>query len=676
MSFSSSRLLPIMLLLGTLLPAAPAIAQATPAATPAPTANATPATATGAAPVVDESALRYFARQGDEVRLRAEIARLSAIYPGWVPPADPLASGSTVDPMIQQLWDLFGKGDLDGAKDLIAKRQTTEPSWRPPSDFTDSLAGAEAGANIRSAVAKGDNATAIALAATHPELLTCQNPDLLWGLGEAFDETGRVARAVDAFSYLLKNCDNDRLATMQKAQALFDEDTVKTLLALGRTTADGQAEFAPIQLDLARRRVADVLNGIDRSADPDALAMVEAAAKADKAPDDLRLLGYYELSNNRNRQARTWFEQAYKSDNSPASATGLATAMLRLNDGVSAEALLNDMRDQTPELEAQYLAAASAMLAGDPPRSIDPIVLERIIEAATETRSAQVAQDLGWYAFAFGQTETALQWFDTALTYDATFEPAAYGQVVANQKLRKLDKVRALMRQWGPVSERIRLFGQPNAPTTVPTTPHPIVPGPLQPAVFRWDFGTKPMFMLVGEMTDSQRRSLAQCNTFRPIQSLGAAAALARGWCLLDISRDTEAEAAFRQATLSPSANIRTDAYYGHTLALLRLGLVDDAAISASAMPQTPDRVKTIQITLLGTTATTYYGLGRYNDVLQLLDQRRALAPEENGLLTIRAWSYYHLNRLREAKQIFTAVAGTGYQDAQRGLDVLAARGF
>ncbi|HVH49773.1 MAG TPA: hypothetical protein VM760_07840, partial [Sphingomicrobium sp.] len=42
-------------------------------------------------PVVDESALRYFAARGDTARLNAEIARLRTLYPTWTPPENPLA---------------------------------------------------------------------------------------------------------------------------------------------------------------------------------------------------------------------------------------------------------------------------------------------------------------------------------------------------------------------------------------------------------------------------------------------------------------------------------------------------------------------------------------------------------------------------------------------------------
>ena len=42
-------------------------------------------------PDIDESALRYFARTGDQRRLEAEMARLKLLYPDWIPPANPAA---------------------------------------------------------------------------------------------------------------------------------------------------------------------------------------------------------------------------------------------------------------------------------------------------------------------------------------------------------------------------------------------------------------------------------------------------------------------------------------------------------------------------------------------------------------------------------------------------------
>lgn len=622
-------------------------------------------------PVIDESAIRYFARQGDERRLQAEIARLSALYPGWTPPADPLAIDSGFDEQLQAMWDLYGQGDLEGVRSAIEARRDSTPEWRPPQELLDALASGSAAAEMRGAAAVQDYPTFIRLAANHSDLLTCANVDLIWSLAEAFVDTGKEERGLDAYRFVLENCTDPalRLATMQKAGTMLAVADIETLFALER---DG--EFGPVRLDRARAAVADYLNGVVRQIDAESLAILEESVEASRSADDLRLLGYYELRRNQSRRARDFFAKALEIDEGEASVSALALALAQMRDLERAEELLSEHRYDTPQLESQYLSVANALLSGDPPRRLTTDTLERIIEAVNDAEDHVGAHALGWYAFNFGQTQTASRWFAKALEYYPDYEPAAYGLLVASQKLQDRNTVRDIIRRWGAVSPRIELFGKPGAPTEAPeimTVPDPDF---LRPAVFRMNAGAG--FVLAAAQTPAHAKAFAQCGTFLPPESLTPAQALPRAWCLMELERSAEAASNFERAILSQSANTRTEAYYGLTLAYLRLGLIEEAAVSAAAMPQSAERVAEMQIALLGSTAVTYYGIGRYDEVLQLLDQRAMLAPEQNDLLTIRAWSYYHLGRLREAKQIFAAVAATGYQDAQRGLDALAARGW
>jgi tetratricopeptide (TPR) repeat protein len=628
--------------------------------------------ATQASLSVDESALRHFARQGDERRLRAEIARLSAIYPGWVPPADPLGNDDAIDTELQRIWDLYGEGDLTAVEAAVADRRERQPDWRPPQDLLAALVTGSAAAELRAAAAVQRHSEVIRTAAANPELLVCGNIDLLWSVAEAFAETGKQGRALDAYGYVLTSCEDtgERLATMQKASTLLSDNALESLFALER-----QGEFEPLRLDLARSAVADLLNGVRRRIDPEPIARLEAAVEIEPSVDDLLLLGYYELDQDRERKALEWFERAYEVEPTTAAVAGLALALARKRDYAEAEELLADYRFDTPELESQYLDVANQLLVGNPPRRLSQDVLERVIESIDEAEDANAAHNLGWYAFNYNQPQTAVRWFEEALEYDPAFEPAAYGLLVASQKLRDREAVRQIMREWGARSPRIELFGKPGAPTEAPLLMSDRNrSASVVEAVYQLD---RPVhFQLVAELTAAQRRAAAQCGDYVPSEAFSPNAALGRAWCLMDLERSTEAEAAFRRATLSQSKDVRTEAYYGQTLALLRLGLIEDAAVAAAAMPQSQERVYELQTAILSSTATAYFDIGRYDEVLQLLDQRAMLAPERNDLLTIRAWSYYHLGRLREARQIFAAVAATGYQDAQRGLDAIAAKGF
>lgn len=633
-------------------------------------------------PQVDESALRYFARQGDQKRLEAEIARLTALYPGWQPPANPLAdTGSGVDTELQGLWDIYGTGDIPKLHQAIADRQSREPGWTPPDDLAKALQLADARLDIAKASDAKNDDQVLALAATNTELMVCDNMDTLWRVGQAFADTGKTQRSVDLYSYILQNCDNagERIATMQKALAMLGVDGVQPLFAFEKQ-ANGTGEFAPIRLDIARQSIADAMKGVTTRASDDALKAIRDAVAATPNAGDLQLLGYYELDHGSVRTARDLFRKAFELQPDATTATGLATALLRYNDPLEAEGILADYRSDTPEIEKLYLSVISAVLNIKPVPNLATDVLTRISETITDARSAQGAHDLGWYAYQFRQYRVAAQWFETALGYDPTMEDAAYGLVVASNQLKDTARIRELQQQWGSASPRIRLFGRPGAPTEAPVSyrfwgqPQPL----FQPAMLWYEKGTDPttsMFMLVQGQSQSQIQAAGQCASFVPPESLSTNAALGRAWCLMSLNRNAEAEAAFRRATTSPAEKTRTEAYYGLTLALLRLGLPNDAAVAAAAMPQTRERSIELQTSILADTAVSLYKIGKFEEALQTLNLRAQMAPERNDLLVVRAWSYYHLGYLGEAKRIFTAVAATGYQDAQRGLDAIAAKG-
>ena len=70
---------------------------------------------------------------------------------------------------------------------------------------------------------------------------------------------------------------------------------------------------------------------------------------------------------------------------------------------------MDPWRDSSDQAEAVYLAAAANLLAGDPPKAVDAATLGRIVPAVMDARDPGVAQQLGWYARAFGQPAVAEQ---------------------------------------------------------------------------------------------------------------------------------------------------------------------------------------------------------------------------------------------------------------------------
>lgn len=635
------------------------------------TAQAPPQTSASGAP--DETALRYFAQQGDTVRLQREIERLRALYPNWQPPADPLTTDFVPDQTIVRIWDLVTAGDYAGARAAIAEKKAADPTFVPTADLTETIERGEAGTRLRIASDAGQYDEVLSIAANAPQLLTCASVDNLWRLAEAFIKTGTKQRGIDAYSYVLTNCTDtaERFATMQKAIDLLDREDLTALLTLEK-----DEEFATLRLDLARRAVAAALEEGGATPASDDVDLLGKSAMADKNAEDLRLLGYLELDRSRPSEARRFFEAAISADPSPESAQGLGVALVQLNDPAAAEAALAEYRDDNEDIAKVYRDAAAATLAREPRLAVSETTLGRIVETAIGTRDAGLAQELGWYAYAFNQPQTAFEWFQTALGWQADLEPAAYGLMVTANALGDAARVEEIRRTWGGRSVRIAQFGN----LTSVTSPASVVPLPKpRPAHL-----TQVQTVRVAQQQATRQVQQAEapsgggsggggggggCQTFRPPNSLSPGGALTHAWCLMDLNRPAQAVDHFGRALDSANEATRSDAAYGRALAFVRLGLPDEAAVAAAAAPISERRAIELQTAILTLKATSAYGIGEYQLALAMMDARAQYAPERNDLLTLRAWSYFHLRRFREAERIFEAVAATGYGDALSGLE-------
>ncbi|NGP17799.1 cellulose synthase [Devosia aurantiaca] len=553
----------------------------------------------------------------------------------------------------------------------------------PSEDLLRSLTLGEAGERLRNASDAKAYDTVISIAANAPELLTCNNVDFLWRLAEAFALKDNATRAVDTYSYVLTNCTDtaERYATMQKAIDLLDRDALDPLFALEKTDAAGVAEFAVLRLDLARRSVAAGLEEGGTPPPAEDVALFEAEAERSGSGEDLRLLGYYQLERNRTNEARRLFERALEADPSAESAQALGVALLQLRDGKTAEATLADYRDDSEELTALYLDAAAAYLATQPRVVIPEETLGRIVDTVMGARDANAAQELGWYAYNFDQPQTAVEWFGLALDWQADLEPAAYGMMVASNALGDATTVETIRTQWAGRSTRIAEFGrtaQVTSTTTVTAASPPLPePRPVRPQeAVRQTRQVVEVREVAAPVAQPARAAPAQasssraasCASYVPAMSLSPGGALNHAWCLMDLNRPAQAIDHFGRALHSGSEATRSDAAYGQSLAYIRLGLPDEAAVAAASAPLNDRRAIELETAILTQQATSAYDIGDYRRALDLLDRRAVYAAERNDLLTLRAWSYYHLRRFGDSKRIFQAVADTGYGDAVAGL--------
>ncbi|TAV73211.1 cellulose synthase [Rhizobium leguminosarum] len=675
-------------------PAAPQTA-APPAPVTPPIVSAPPVPQQAAAPpppAVDESALRYFASRGDKVRLQAEISRLQALYPNWVPPADPLAVPQNGDKQLEAMWQLYSDGRYAELRKAVADRQAADAGWQPPADLLDRLDVAEGRARLVNASDLKQYATVVDIAAATPSLLTCSEVDVLWRVAEAFIQTERAQRGQDAYAYILKNCTNpaERQATVEKASTLLTYQPMQALLALERPAADGGKEFDTIRDNLVRRFMAEGDDDPNLAIAPDYIARLEKLAEMEGLASDALLLGWYQFRRNNDADAEKWFRAARAKQDSAAASQGLALALIARKAPEEAEDVMFRWRADSDDATATYLAATANLMALQPPADLAEDVLHRIAAEVITRKYVPTAQQFGWYARSLNQFQTAARWFETALAWKPDDEPSAYGLVITREQLSDRKGVLDLQRAWAGRSSRIT-----NLEDTSSLTPNAVTPPPekgalaaQQPAQSTQRPQTEPL--------PAERRVILQpgsevvvraarpametatvprgprqtrgCSTTIDAGQLKPADALSRGWCLMDVNRPMEAISAFEAALQSPARKVREDAAYGQSLAYLRAGLSGNAAVAATKAPQNRQRAAELQVSILADRALAAFDAGRYRETLIYLDQRAQLQQERIDLMVLRGYCYLNLKMYGDATRIFEAAAATGSRDAARGL--------
>ena len=582
---------------------------------------------------VDESALRYFASKGDTKRLKAEISRLQLLYPNWVPPEDPLAIEGKPDSETDAFWSLYADGKLAELRQKIAARQEQEPGWQPPQDLLALLAMAEKRARIVNGSDLKQYDLVIRIAAEEPNLLTCNDVDILWRVSEAFIKTDRQQRGIDAYRYVLNSCTNqqERLATLQKAAELLPYDKMQMLLAQFDPKSVEPVEYERLIDDLSRRFVADANQNTDLTIDARYVNAMRQLADSGKQASDIALMGWYLWLHDGKDQAEPYFRAARLKEDTAETSQGLALVLLSQGNPEEAESIMVKWRAASPEATKTYMAAATELLSQDPPKSLKEATLTRIATLTVEQKSAATAQQFGWYARHFKQYKTALRWFETALQWEPESEPSAYGVAVTLVDLKDWDRLDTIRKSWQETSERIAALKRPRA--------------------------------------TSNGAIAVNCRGTSPSPASSAGTAVSYGWCFMRLNRALEAANSFEIALNKGSPRTRSEAAYGKSLAYLRLGLTDEAAFTATRAPLGKKRASELQVAILTQRATAAFRLGQYRETILYLDQRAQMGPEPVDLMLLRGHSYLKLKYYAQAIHIFDALAATGNRDAIRSLN-------
>ena len=191
--------------------------------------------AAACAGLVDETALREYARQNNVGRVEAETRRLQRLSPQWKPPAD-LWTARPSGPDEAPLWELYEGGHLDLLKEAIAERQSREPGWQPSDDLVEKMKEKEIRAAIVAGAAAGRWIEVAKLADDNG--LTHATPDieLLWIVAEALGRTERSGEAAALYASVLENRTDlrERAGTLQKALVVLPMADAEKLIAMGK----------------------------------------------------------------------------------------------------------------------------------------------------------------------------------------------------------------------------------------------------------------------------------------------------------------------------------------------------------------------------------------------------------------------------------------------------------
>ncbi len=452
-----------------------------------------PETGGGAPGMVDESALRYYASQKQTARMKAEIARLKRLYPGWTEPTD-LDSLQPSPPEEAPLWDLFTAGRFEDLRAAIATHRSVEPGWQPSEELARKLRRAEFRNRIREIAGKSAGKSAeevVALYRSDPGALDPADVESIWTIADALAATGAAEDAFAMYKSVLDgNADaGARLATIQKAMSHLTMDQAERLIAMGRQAQDGSSEFDVIRLDITRARIAAFLH--DEPAQTPKVADLTAFqvyARKSGDPGQTGLLGWYAYKRHQFREALEWFKMAIARGGDAMIAHGLAHTLRELNMLREAEEVAYAWRDRFVGNELLFIDILERKLTLPNPPFIEPTRIERYAKVVIGSGSGEGAQGLAWYAYNSCQFDTALEWFQRAVAWLPS-ETTVFGYALTLQRLKRQRPYLAVVNRYDGLFPKVvdMLFredpGGPPLPCAGPVAaPAPVAPRAASPA--------------------------------------------------------------------------------------------------------------------------------------------------------------------------------------------------
>ncbi|MDH6265115.1 tetratricopeptide (TPR) repeat protein [Rhizobium sp. SG_E_25_P2] len=636
---------------------------------------------------IELAALYYYARNKEEARLKAEFARLQHKYPGFEMPQD--LYQPTAKPVDEsRIWALYAKDDFAGVDAEMARIAAERPDWKPSGDFAAKFARKKMRFAVTAAV-KARNWQGAAAAGASIDPATEKEVDLVWDMIDAYSALGDRDRLARFYRALLFRDPAHQIsksaivATIKKSTRDFTPDDVRGVMAVFAADPVISAGLSSVTTDLTRRAVAE-FNTDKAKTEPLAKTDIDALASAateGKAPADFSLLGWYYLKIKEPANAGAWFRRAIEAEPTADHAKGLYLS------------LMGQARDQEAyELAVTYKAALisdpvflmnalAARITGPHAEGVKPDAVAAYAEAILAAKSGPHAEILAWYAYNSGQFPAARAWFDKAFAWEPN-EARLKGLALAEGQLGDRAALVALYKAYGktypaiwddvhlakkgarrasarPVIDQMQVGAletkqQAREPDFIETSPQRAEPQQAESVRRRRSVAASGFDALLGQKRFGD--CVAAITARETTQGLKPGDQLVKGWCMMGLKRNSEAQAAF-SAALSGGGKTQSDAAYGLALTLLRNQMTSEAQSVISLYPLGGARDKEIRLEIYWQMARAAFDRKDYRQSLDALNERIRLAPEPVGMTQLRAWAHYNLGNKAEAKAIFETLA-------------------
>ncbi|MEM1316659.1 MAG: hypothetical protein AAGF29_00130 [Pseudomonadota bacterium] len=602
----------------------------------------------------DTSALRYYAKRGEQERAQRELTRLRMLYPSWTPPQNIFADEGDDE---RVLWDLLAEDRIDAVKEKIASLRDTLFDYNPSIELQRALVTREHRQMMLVRHRNNDWSGILELADRHPQLLAGDDLEVLWLVAEAYARLERDGAANEAFLVALSASDKvpELQATLEKAsQWLAPERTLALLAGVDNRLTNPETRR---QVEDAIVRGALVRTSRLGETHPDQIlelmAGFEARARSEGRRDDMLLLAWSHYGRRDWPSAADWFDAALavegtKSADHAKAIEGLLLSLDRAERYERALPLAKKHRDLSNEIGLLYVHAQSQFVLKRDADHVTADVLNDLARYTTQLKAGEGAEALGWTAHETGQHDTAAQWFALAMRWEET-ETAVYGLALSAMGQKDRAAFDALQTRYGGTYEKI--------------------------AKLKW--GKRRIRndadRRIARVSAKQRRSVdmrkrianayesgryTQClSMMRSLRKGGPLKARdqeMRGWCLMKLDRAAEAERAFGEAVrLAGGKRSGREAAYGHALATLRNGKTRRALLIADANRLTGKQRRVIDIEVLTQQARAAFDARDYAGSIALLNRRGALTSEPRDLTLMRGWAHYHGGNAANAKAVF-----------------------